>query len=296
MTRPIPGQLREKIARARFVVTCTEYTRWHRSPLPTGSKPPSTAFTMGSTQGFSTTGTPSELTSPHPTRCSVLPGSCKEGDPDGAAGGEAFAGQGVRLAYTLIGDGQDRETPRSHPAAGARTGLPLAGGAAASRGARALPPRGPLRSRLRGGGGRRPRRHPQRALREHGHGGPGWWPRACRPFLSWVESGRTGWLVPPGRPRGAGRRHARHAGRRRPQAAGDPRRPAAGAAGLRQPGAGGPIGRHLSGRPERSSRRLSARILISGGSGFPAANPLSRPKATPAGKPAWPAIERRDAP
>jgi len=105
-----PEQLREKIALARFVVTCTEYNRRHLLRLAGGLKTPIHRVYHGIDTGLFDNGADIR-TDPHPPYqvLSVARLIEKKGIPTVLRAIKSLREKGVRLAYTLIGDGQDRE-------------------------------------------------------------------------------------------------------------------------------------------------------------------------------------------
>jgi glycosyltransferase involved in cell wall biosynthesis len=106
-----PGQLREKIALARFVVTCTEYNRRHLLGLAGGLPTPIHRIYHGIDTGLfdngSGTGRP-EASPPYQV-LSVARLTAKKGIPTVLRAVKLLRERGVRLEYTLIGDGQERE-------------------------------------------------------------------------------------------------------------------------------------------------------------------------------------------
>jgi glycosyltransferase involved in cell wall biosynthesis len=109
-----PEQLREKIARARFVVTCTEYNRKHLLALAEGLQTPIHCIYHGiDTDLFAGDGEVRWAASPPYQLLSVARLIEKKGIPTVLRAVKHLHENGVRLKYTLIGDGQDREKIRS---------------------------------------------------------------------------------------------------------------------------------------------------------------------------------------
>ena len=105
-----PEQLREKIALARFVVTCTEYNRRHLLRLGGGLKTPIHRIYHGIDTGFfANGGAIRAVVSPPYHVLSVARLIEKKGIPTVLRAVKHLKDRGVRLVYTLIGDGQDRE-------------------------------------------------------------------------------------------------------------------------------------------------------------------------------------------
>ena len=105
-----PEQLREKIALARFVVTCTEYNRRHLLRLGGGLKTPIHRIYHGIDTGFFANGDAIRaVVSPPYHVLSVARLIEKKGIPTVLRAVKHLKDRGVRLVYTLIGDGQDRE-------------------------------------------------------------------------------------------------------------------------------------------------------------------------------------------
>jgi glycosyltransferase involved in cell wall biosynthesis len=104
-------QLREKIALARFVVTCTEYNRRYLLGLAEGLPTPIHRIYHGiDTRLFdngSTAGRP-EASPPYRV-LSVARLTAKKGIPTVLRAVKRLLEKGVRLEYTLIGDGAERE-------------------------------------------------------------------------------------------------------------------------------------------------------------------------------------------
>jgi glycosyltransferase involved in cell wall biosynthesis len=105
-----PDQLREKIALARFVVTCTEYNRRHLLRLADGLPTPIHRFYHGiDTQLFANGGAAGATPVPPYRVLTVARLIRKKGIPTVLRAVKQLHESGVRVTYTLIGDGQDRE-------------------------------------------------------------------------------------------------------------------------------------------------------------------------------------------
>jgi glycosyltransferase involved in cell wall biosynthesis len=103
-------QLREKIALARFVVTCTEYNRRHLLGLAEGLATPIHRIYHGIDTGlFANDHAIRTAASPPYRLLSVARLIEKKGIPTVLQAVKHLLERGVRLTYTLIGDGQDRE-------------------------------------------------------------------------------------------------------------------------------------------------------------------------------------------
>ena len=103
------AQLREKIALARFVVTCTEYNRRHLLALAAGLQTPIHRIYHGiDTRLFTNGGDFRSTASPPYQVLSVARLTEKKGIPTVLRAVKQLQERGVRLTYTLIGDGQDR--------------------------------------------------------------------------------------------------------------------------------------------------------------------------------------------
>ncbi|MGE5255073.1 MAG: glycosyltransferase family 4 protein [Hyphomicrobiales bacterium] len=103
-------QLREKIARARFVVTCTDYNRRHLLALAEGLPTPIHRIYHGIDTALFANGCDVKATVSPPYRLiSVARLIEKKGIPTVLQAVKCLHKTGVRLRYTLIGDGQDRE-------------------------------------------------------------------------------------------------------------------------------------------------------------------------------------------
>jgi glycosyltransferase involved in cell wall biosynthesis len=103
-------QLREKIALARFVVTCTEYNRRHLLALSEGLPTPIRRIYHGIDTALFANGCDVRSTASPPYRVlSVARLIEKKGIPTVLQAVKRLHETGVRLRYTLIGDGPDRE-------------------------------------------------------------------------------------------------------------------------------------------------------------------------------------------
>jgi glycosyltransferase involved in cell wall biosynthesis len=104
-----PDQLREKIARARFVVTCTEYNRRHLLKLAGSLPTPIHRSYHGiDTQLFDNGGRFRSAAAPPYRVLTVARLIQKKGIPTVLRAVKLLHERGVKLTYTLIGDGQDR--------------------------------------------------------------------------------------------------------------------------------------------------------------------------------------------
>jgi glycosyltransferase involved in cell wall biosynthesis len=105
-----PEQLREKVALARFVVTCTEYNRRHLLALAEGLPTPIHRIYHGIDTALFANGYHIRATVSPPYRLlSVARLIEKKGIPTVLQAVKHLHEKGIRLRYTLIGDGQDRE-------------------------------------------------------------------------------------------------------------------------------------------------------------------------------------------
>jgi glycosyltransferase involved in cell wall biosynthesis len=105
-----PEQLREKIDLACFVVTCTEYNRRHLLALAEGLKTPIHRIYHGIDTGLFDNGHDIRTDACPPYQVlSVARLIAKKGIPTVLRAVKVLLEKGVRLEYTLIGDGQDRE-------------------------------------------------------------------------------------------------------------------------------------------------------------------------------------------
>jgi glycosyltransferase involved in cell wall biosynthesis len=110
-----PDQLREKIALARFVVTCTEYNRRHLAGLAGGADTPIHRIYHGIDTELFAGGEPERPSLSSPYRLlTVARLTAKKGIPTVLAALKILRDRGVDFRYTLIGDGQDRETILAH--------------------------------------------------------------------------------------------------------------------------------------------------------------------------------------
>lgn len=106
-----PRQLREKIALARFVVTCTGYNRRHLLRLSDGRTPIHRIYHGIDTRLFATDGRRGDGDPPvAPFRLlTVARLTAKKGLPTVYHALRRLRDQGLRLRHTLIGDGEDRQ-------------------------------------------------------------------------------------------------------------------------------------------------------------------------------------------
>jgi glycosyltransferase involved in cell wall biosynthesis len=105
-----PEQLREKMALARFVVTCTEYNRRHLLRLAGSLTTPIHRIYHGIDTGFFANGDAIRtVVSPPYHVLSVARLIEKKGIPTVLRAVKCLRDRGVHLVYTLIGDGPDRE-------------------------------------------------------------------------------------------------------------------------------------------------------------------------------------------
>jgi glycosyltransferase involved in cell wall biosynthesis len=110
-----PEQLREKIARARFVVTCTEYNRRHLRAVAGGAATPIHRIYHGiDTELFA--GDDRERPPPAPPYrlLTVARLTEKKGIPTVLKALSILKARGVDFRHTLIGDGLDREAILAH--------------------------------------------------------------------------------------------------------------------------------------------------------------------------------------
>jgi glycosyltransferase involved in cell wall biosynthesis len=106
-----PAQLREKIAHARFVVTCTEYNRRHLSRLSAGGAAPIHRIYHGiDTDLFNGSGREETPAPAPPFRIlTVARLTAKKGIPTVLAALKILSRRGIDFRFTLIGDGLDRD-------------------------------------------------------------------------------------------------------------------------------------------------------------------------------------------
>jgi glycosyltransferase involved in cell wall biosynthesis len=103
-------QLREKIARARFVATCTEYNRRHLLGLAAGLPTPIHRVYHGiDTAQFAAGSGVNAAPSPPFRILTVARLIAKKGIPTVLAALKLLSEAGVAFTYTLIGDGADRD-------------------------------------------------------------------------------------------------------------------------------------------------------------------------------------------
>jgi glycosyltransferase involved in cell wall biosynthesis len=110
-----PEQLREKIARARFVVTCTEYNRRHLCGLAGGTATPIHRIYHGIDTEFFGNDTPERPPPSAPYRLlTVARLTEKKGIPTVLEALKLLKERGVDFRHALIGDGLDREAILAH--------------------------------------------------------------------------------------------------------------------------------------------------------------------------------------
>jgi glycosyltransferase involved in cell wall biosynthesis len=103
------GQLREKIARSRFVVTCTDYNRRHLLKLADGLPTPIHRIYHGIDTALFANGSGVRAEPSPPYRLLTVARLIqKKGIPTVLRAVKQLREGGVPLTYTLIGDGQDR--------------------------------------------------------------------------------------------------------------------------------------------------------------------------------------------
>ena len=104
------AQLREKIALARFVVTCTEYNRRHLLDLAGGARTPIHRIYHGiDTRLFAGDGDVNHAPSPPFRLLTVARLIAKKGIPTILQALKILRERGIALDHTLIGDGPDRD-------------------------------------------------------------------------------------------------------------------------------------------------------------------------------------------
>ena len=102
-------QLREKIAKARFVVTCTRYNAEYLGKIAKNATTPIHCIYHGiDTSLFSSTGSRKDCTPPYKL-LTVARITEKKGLPTLYQALARLRNQGVEFTHTLIGDGDDRE-------------------------------------------------------------------------------------------------------------------------------------------------------------------------------------------
>ncbi len=105
-----PAQLREKIARARFVVTCTDYNARHLGRIAAGLPTPIHRFYHGIDTRFFDSGPELRFTVRPPYRIlTVARLIAKKGIPTILKALARLKGEGVSFVYTLVGEGPERE-------------------------------------------------------------------------------------------------------------------------------------------------------------------------------------------
>ena len=106
-----PAQLREKMAHARFVVTCTEYNRRHLTRLSGNAAPAVFRIYHGIDVGlFSSHHTGGALPSPPYRILTVSRMTAKKGLPTVFKALGILRDRGIRFQHTLIGDGEERDS------------------------------------------------------------------------------------------------------------------------------------------------------------------------------------------
>jgi glycosyltransferase involved in cell wall biosynthesis len=104
------AQLREKIALARYVVTCTDYNRRHLEGLASGLATPIHRIYHGiDTNLFAAGGRVNDRPGPPYRLLTVARLTAKKGIPTVLRALKALRAEGVDFTHTLIGDGDDRE-------------------------------------------------------------------------------------------------------------------------------------------------------------------------------------------
>ena len=110
-----PGQLAEKIALARFVVTCTEYNRRHLLGLAGGASTPIHRIYHGiDTELFGGDGRERPPPAPPYRLLTVARLAEKKGIPTVLEALKLLKARGVDFRHTLIGDGLDRDAILAH--------------------------------------------------------------------------------------------------------------------------------------------------------------------------------------
>jgi glycosyltransferase involved in cell wall biosynthesis len=105
-----PAQLREKIALARFVVTCTEYNRRYLLDLAGGARTPIHRIYHGiDTRLFGGDGDVNPAPNPPFRLLTVARLIAKKGIPTILQALKILQERGIALEHTLIGDGPDRD-------------------------------------------------------------------------------------------------------------------------------------------------------------------------------------------
>ncbi len=105
-----PAQLREKIARARFVVTCTGYNAQHLGRVAAGLATPIHRLYHGIDTRFFDPGGALRFEARPPFRIlTVARLIAKKGIPTILDGLARLKGEGLSFAYTLVGEGPERE-------------------------------------------------------------------------------------------------------------------------------------------------------------------------------------------
>jgi len=105
-----PGQLKEKIALARFVVTCTEYNRRHLMKISDGGKTSIHRIYHGIDTGlFANQKEPNSVVTPPYQILTIARMTPKKGLPTVLRALKLLIRKGIAVKHTLIGDGDDRD-------------------------------------------------------------------------------------------------------------------------------------------------------------------------------------------
>ena len=104
-----PAQLREKLARAAFAVTCTDYNRRYLRGIDRNGTTPIHRIYHGIDTAVFTDRTPRPVPAEPFRILSIARLTAKKGLPTVFKALARLKQQGVRFDYTLIGDGDDRE-------------------------------------------------------------------------------------------------------------------------------------------------------------------------------------------
>ena len=105
-----PVQLREKMAHARFVVTCTEYNRKHLTRLSGAAAPPVFRIYHGIDVGLFYSHNTGAPPSPPYRILTVSRITAKKGLPTVYKALGILRDRGLRFQHTLIGDGEERDS------------------------------------------------------------------------------------------------------------------------------------------------------------------------------------------
>ncbi len=105
-----PAQLREKIQKARFVITCTEFNRRHLAALSDGTPTPIHRIYHGIDISLFSSNRENTQTPVEPYRIlTVARLTAKKGLPTVLRALKQLSDRKISLTHTLIGDGDDRE-------------------------------------------------------------------------------------------------------------------------------------------------------------------------------------------